>query len=93
MLRNEHRMATERRLLAIVPRRCRCETPRNELFRLDEHSLESTLLDIRPLARTELKASAKEDLASAVKRSSSERTDYVAGEARSAFSNRYVNSS
>ena len=59
VLRDEYRMTAEGRLLAVVARRGRRESASNELFRLDENPLESTLLDVVSLRGAEAETAPK----------------------------------
>jgi hypothetical protein len=52
-------MTAKRRLLPVVPRRCRRESPSDQLLGLDEHTLESTRFNVPSLCRAEAEALTK----------------------------------
>jgi hypothetical protein len=59
MLGDEHRMTTKRRLLPVVARGRRRESPSDQLLGLDENALEPTRCNVFPLRRAEVEPSTK----------------------------------
>ena len=59
VLRDEHRVSAKWCLLPIVARRRRRQSPSDQLFRLDENSLETTRLDVLSFGRAEVKPATK----------------------------------
>lgn len=59
VLRDEHWMTAERRLLPIVARGRWCQAARDQLFRLHENALEAALLQVLAFRGAEMEALTK----------------------------------
>jgi len=59
MLRDEHGVTAKGRLLPVVARRCRGESPSDQLFCFDENSLQATRCEIVSLRSAEVEPPTK----------------------------------